>query len=274
MSTQQPLLAWIDTETTGLGQDDHLIEIALVFTDAELNEVGQRYTTVLQPAPSTFARIHANDFVREMHAVNGLTAELETIGDDAPTVTNVDARIRELIDVVAEDGQDVHIAGGGVAAFDLPLVRRLLPLTAERLHYRPIDVSLVAGAYRMASGGRTLYRKAQNKAHRALDDVLEDLEVARAAWVMFRSHDADVSVADALRIGAPERILKAATLTHATIHGDTNASRDVTANTNPADLLGGSVTISAYLARELAELRGTSIASVLDEVRARMVVAP
>ncbi len=115
---ESAILAWTDEESTGLTFDDHVLEIAVVFTDTSLKELGS-FQTLIRPQPSTFARIHANPIVAKMHNASGLIAALEAGGDILPTVGQAEAALLAAIDQVAQPEQMVTMAGGGVSHFDI-----------------------------------------------------------------------------------------------------------------------------------------------------------
>lgn len=265
MSTNT-LLAWVDIETTGLDEDDHVLEFAMILTDDSLNIVAPPLSTLVQPTEATFERLNANTFVREMHTNNGLLHELQASmsgTEHAPTLEQLDGIVAGLVtDAKNKVGASVvHIAGGGVAAFDQPLVKRAMPQFASTLHYRPIDISIVTGTYRYATGDTSRFAKTPGKAHRALADIKEDLDVARAVWDLFRSAVPDPNV------NAVDRVFAAASLVYATVTDDGDARRDLLSRIHSQDMIGGSTALSAYLASELAAERGTSVSAVLDEVR-------
>ena len=62
--------AWVDIETTGLDPNkDSLIQMALVITDTDYNEISHTESLIWQPD-----RVlkEADPFVRKMHTTNGL----------------------------------------------------------------------------------------------------------------------------------------------------------------------------------------------------------
>jgi len=177
---------WIDTETTGLDLvDDALLEVAIVATDTDLNEVFAT-ESLIRPTATAFARLLSNPVVSQMHATSGLIAELRRSSPaKLPTAADFEARVLELLDL-SECAPEIRLAGGGVAAFDQPLVKLRMPRLTARLHYRPLDTSVVMQAYLDATG-HELYRKTDAKRHRAMADIREDIEVAKTIWGMFRA---------------------------------------------------------------------------------------
>lgn len=76
------MICWVDTETTGLDErNGHLLEVALVVTDDNLNEVSH-LSTVVRPVGVNLEELIAkcDPVVQEMHTKNGLFAELRAGG--------------------------------------------------------------------------------------------------------------------------------------------------------------------------------------------------
>jgi oligoribonuclease len=66
MANENPPLIWIDCEMTGLSLDnDALVEIAVLVTDAELNVLGEGVDVVIATTPEKLAAMR--DEVRTMH---------------------------------------------------------------------------------------------------------------------------------------------------------------------------------------------------------------
>jgi len=72
------MIVWCDIESTGLNpRKDHLLEVAVVITDDELNEVANA-TVVVQPVGVTnIDALEMDPKVRKMHTVNGLFEEVK-----------------------------------------------------------------------------------------------------------------------------------------------------------------------------------------------------
>src|SRR5699024_5534107 len=63
----------VDLETTGLGEDAHLLEISALILDAQLRERAS-YTTLVHHPAGALNRL--DEKVREMHTASGLLADL------------------------------------------------------------------------------------------------------------------------------------------------------------------------------------------------------
>lgn len=179
---------WTDYETTGLDErHDHLLEVAFIVTDKELREIDRR-SSLIQTTDEAWEQLNSNEYVKRMHHESGLWYELALKGWDAPTLGWVDRNTSAWLSALATPGETLRMAGGGVANFDWPWTKLHLPEVAALLHYRPLDISIVAQAFKDATGS-TAMSKLHNggaKAHRALADIEEDLGVARTAWDLLR----------------------------------------------------------------------------------------
>ena len=188
MPTPNPThLLWIDLESTGLDTAvDEIIEIGAMITDLDY-ELLVEFRTVVLPTARGTARLRANPFVTEMHRINGLTAELEALAGAADmSIEAAESRILALIEVVGLSEATFYIAGSGVASFDRPMVNRLMPRLAAKLHYAPIDVGILRRCYKLATGV-DLVEVNNDKTHRAIEDVRCHLTEGRAFRDLFRS---------------------------------------------------------------------------------------
>ena len=81
------LLAWLDIETTGLDErTGHLLEVAIVITDNDFNEVAEPFSMLVQPTDPAW-KDDLNDFVTAMHTDNGLIRDLDAgMGTPLPEV--------------------------------------------------------------------------------------------------------------------------------------------------------------------------------------------
>lgn len=262
---ESAILAWTDEETTGLTLDDHVLEIAVVFTDTSLNELGS-FETLVRPQPSTFARIHADPVVADMHRRSGLLSALEAGEGNLPTVGEAEAALMAAIEQVAKPGQMVMMAGGGVSHFDIGHLGHWMPALGGRLHYGTVDISDVVRGYTSATGNRDTFAKSPIKAHRAMADVREELSIAPLIWDMYQQYDsrrfAGVTSTPA------ERVLAGASLIQAASAQETD--RELTTildELSARDAIAGVTVVATKLLQMLAASSGKSAAAILDEVR-------
>jgi len=164
-----------DIETTGLDEkNDKILEVAWIITDSEFCAVSPPRSFVVKQDESYPAVLaSAKPVVLEMHSNNGLFAEVEFATHN---LDDVWIQMQEdLLDL--PEGSEVQIAGRSVH-FDEKFLRAndFGPLFDELLSHRVYDVRSVR-TYLDLRGIH--YDDIQGHNHRALDDVLGDIEFAR-----------------------------------------------------------------------------------------------
>ena len=159
---------------TGLDADrDHVLEIATVITDDDLNVVGDSLQLVIHQPPEVLSLM--GDVVSKMHHESGLTAEVRL-----STLSLEEAQRQTLALIrrhVPEPGK-VPLCGNSIGV-DRRFLNRWLPEIENCLHYHVVDVSSIkelAVRWYPALAGK---RPRKKKGHRALDDILESIEELR-----------------------------------------------------------------------------------------------
>ena len=172
MAPENPPLIWIDCEMTGLSlENDALVEIAVLVTDAELAVLGEGVDVVITTTPEKLAGMR--DEVRTMHTESGL---LEKI----PQGVSLSA----AEDLVLEYLQAHTVAGksplaGNSVGMDRNFIARDMPRLNDYLHYRTVDVSSIKELARRWYP--KVYFGAPKKTgnHRALGDIQDSIEELR-----------------------------------------------------------------------------------------------
>jgi oligoribonuclease len=168
VDTDKPTIyAVIDVETTGLDPiNDYLLEIACVLVTSDTLEELAQYESVVFHADPLRPKDYANDYVRNMHAVNGLWDEIaQPVMSKAQRVID-----RELSEMLAPYQLVFNIELAGASPrLDLNFVEHKLHHTYAALHYHFADVS----GFRRALGRWTRYESLDGgeSNHRAMDDV-------------------------------------------------------------------------------------------------------
>lgn len=168
-----PYIAWFDLETTGNREDDAIIQVGLVISDRDLNEVCARSWTVW-PLRWDYLRERMAPVVVEMHTANGLLDKVK-YGDDP---AKVDADLAEVLRYYGR-GNHLPFAGSGVSHFDRKYIRRELPMTDSLLSYWALDIGVMRRWLQwwgIETPGSELQ---QAKTHLALDDVREHIAEAK-----------------------------------------------------------------------------------------------
>lgn len=166
-------IVWIDCEMTGLSlADDALIEVAVLVTDSELNVLGEGLDVVIKPEPAALAQM--NDFVRDMHVTSGLLDEL----DAGITMAEAQEQVLAYIKKYVPQPNKAPLAGNSVGT-DKNFLVRDMPLVAEHLHYRIIDVSTIKELSRRWYPRAFFQAPAKTGNHRALGDIKDSIDELR-----------------------------------------------------------------------------------------------
>jgi oligoribonuclease len=179
------MLAFLDLETCGLDvEHDDVLEVACIVTDDRLAEEVARFHAVVRTKRKFY---ELPEVVRDMHTKSGLWPEVKdkTI---AQSIRQVDKALagflREHAVKLEREGGRVtlvrpQLAGNGIH-FDRGFMRRCLRRAEAELHHRQLDVTSVNELMRRFCPAIYEARpRPTESAHRAIDDVLESLSVAR-----------------------------------------------------------------------------------------------
>lgn len=165
----------LDLETTGSDEkEDVILEVGIVIVDANLEEI-TRDRWIVRDVDDKLAS--ANEVVREMHAVNGLTEDLKN-----PEITDLLNTVEsDFIAVLKTLGKqhDFVLAGSGVAHFDRRFLDAYMPKLMKWFRYYSIDVGVMRRVLRLVGREDLLLEGSGNKTHRALDDALLHLQELR-----------------------------------------------------------------------------------------------
>ena len=168
MSIDENNLIWIDLEMTGLDpQQDQIIEIATVVTDANLEILAQGPVIAIHQPQQTMNAM--DEWNTRHHGDSGLTrrvSESEYSAADAETET------LEFLRKYVIEGKS-PMCGNSICQ-DRRFMARLMPELEAFFHYRNLDVSTLKELARLwkpelASGF------VKRGAHLALDDILESI---------------------------------------------------------------------------------------------------
>ena len=174
LASIRPVLVWIDLEMTGLDAGrDHVLEIATVITDDDLNIVGDGLELVIHQPPEVLGLM--GDVVSKMHRESGLTDEVR-----ASTVSLAEAQRQTLEFIrrhVPEPGR-VPLCGNSIG-MDRRFLNQWLPEIEHHLHYHVVDVSSIRELAARWYPKQADQRPRKRKGHRALDDILESIEELR-----------------------------------------------------------------------------------------------
>jgi oligoribonuclease len=162
-------LIWVDLEMTGLNPDkDHILEMAIVITDYNLNIIANNFDVVIhQPVEHL---MWMNDWVREVHTKNEL---LNLSANSNINVLSAEMLALEFISTYAAK-QTSPMCGNSICS-DRRFLFRYMPQLEAYFHYRNLDVSTVKNLGLYWFPERIKSFKKQDSFHRAKDDILQSI---------------------------------------------------------------------------------------------------
>jgi oligoribonuclease len=181
MNTKADNLVWIDLEMTGLNPDsDHIIEIATVVTDAELNVVAEGPVLAVHQPEQVLAGM--DDWNRRTHGESGL---VERIRRSATTTGDAEEQTLAFLRQHADPGSS-PMCGNSICQ-DRRFLAREMPTLEKFFHYRNLDVSTLKELARRWAPG-VLAGVHKTSRHLALDDIRESIdELRHYRRTMFRA---------------------------------------------------------------------------------------
>lgn len=170
-------LIWIDLEMTGLEPEtDHIIEIATIITDKDLNILAEGPVLAVHQDEKTLNAM--NDWCKKTHAENGLIERVR-----ASTLTERAAELRTLDFLKQWVEKGVSPICGNSIAQDKRFLYRYMPELADFFHYRHIDVSTLKELAKRWDP-EILNGFTKQNTHLALDDIRESI----AELAYYRQH--------------------------------------------------------------------------------------
>jgi len=165
-------LIWIDLEMTGLDPDnDHIIEMAAVVTDAQLEILAEGPVIAVHQPEEVLARM--DEWNTRQHGTSGLTERVRASRIDAA------AAEQQMLDFLARhvDPGASPMCGNSICQ-DRRFLARHMPRLERFFHYRNLDVSSVKELARrwaptIAAGF------AKQGAHLALADIHDSIRELR-----------------------------------------------------------------------------------------------
>lgn len=168
----QNRLIWLDLEMTGLDPDnDSILEIATIVTDAELNEIAEGPVYAIRHSEAVLQSM--DDWNIEHHSASGLW---QRVLDSQTDLKAAEQGTLEFLARWTEPGTS-PLCGNSICQ-DRRFLYRLMPDLEAWFHYRNLDVSTVKElAARWAPALLENFTK-QNR-HEALADIRDSIAELR-----------------------------------------------------------------------------------------------
>ncbi len=168
MGARNGRMVWIDLEMTGLDiEKESIIEIATVITDSELNILAQGPNLAIT-VPEELIR-GMDEWNTTHHNRSGL---VDRIRNSGVSIEEAQSATLEFLQEWVEP-KSAPLCGNSVWN-DRRFLHKEMPLVADYLHYRMVDVSTVKELANRWYPEVARYRK--KSSHLALDDILESIE--------------------------------------------------------------------------------------------------
>ena len=165
-------LVWIDLEMTGLNSgSDHIIEIATVITDSQLNIVAQGPVLAVHQPDSVLSGM--DEWNTRTHGDSGLT---QRVRESTLSAADVERETLAFIQQYVPKNKS-PLCGNSICQ-DRRFMAREMPQLEAYVHYRNLDVSSLKELVKrwkpeLCAG---LVKK---NTHKALDDIIESIEELR-----------------------------------------------------------------------------------------------
>lgn len=171
MSPSADNLIWVDLEMTGLNPDtDHIIEIATVVTDAQLNTVAEGPVFAIHQSDSVMDAM--DEWNTRQHAHSGLATRVR---DSRIMAAEAEERTIEFLSQHVPANTS-PMCGNSICQ-DRRFLFRQMPRLEKYFHYRNLDVSTVKELVRRWAPASPLFEK--KSSHLALDDIRDSIEELR-----------------------------------------------------------------------------------------------
>jgi oligoribonuclease len=178
-SVDENRLLWVDMEMSGLNPDaDHVLELAMVVTDADLNVLAEAPVIAIHQDDSVLDRM--DDWNRTTHTRSGLTVRVRESRFDEAVAE------RQMLDWAARyvPAGRSPMCGNSICQ-DRRFMARWMPRLESFFHYRNLDVSTLKELAKRWKPhvARSFEKKSR---HEALADIYEsiaELKHYRTHWL-------------------------------------------------------------------------------------------
>jgi oligoribonuclease len=161
-------LIWLDLEMTGLDPDhDHIIEIATIITDDQLNIIAEGPAIAIHQTQSILAQM--DEWNTRQHGGSGLTARVQV-----SKINLSEAEQQTLLFLQQHcQAQESPLCGNSICQ-DRRFLYRHMPKLEAFFHYRNLDVSTIKELARRWQPELMPLLKKQDR-HLALEDIKDSI---------------------------------------------------------------------------------------------------
>ena len=168
MDGREQRMVWIDLEMTGLDiEKESIIEIATIITDSELNILAQGPNLAIKVSEELIEGM--DEWNTTHHHQSGLVDRIRSVG------VSIEEAQQQTIEFLQQwvNPKSAPLCGNSVWN-DRRFLDKEMPLVADYLHYRMIDVSTVKELAKRWYPEVDKYPK--KLSHLAIDDIIESIE--------------------------------------------------------------------------------------------------
>lgn len=161
-------LIWIDLEMTGLDTtNDHIIEIATLVTDSELNTLAEGPILAIHQSDDVLGAM--DEWNTQQHGQSGL---IERVANSHLSAADAEKQTIDFLHDWVGAGKS-PMCGNSICQ-DRRFMAREMPLLEDYFHYRNLDVSSIK---ELAKRWRPEILKGFKKkaSHLAMDDILDSI---------------------------------------------------------------------------------------------------
>ena len=169
MAQNQNYLIWLDMEMTGLvPETDHIIEVAMVITDNELNTVAESPSFAVHQSDSVLDAM--DNWNKSTHGKSGLIDRIKVSTlDEAQVEEQLLAFLTEHV-----PARTSPMCGNSICQ-DRRFMARWMPKLEDYFHYRNLDVSTLKELAKRWNPNVAQGMKKHGK-HEALADIYESID--------------------------------------------------------------------------------------------------
>lgn len=165
-------LLWIDLEMTGLDTaQDTILELALIVTDAELNELAEGPVLAIRHPESTLQGM--DDWNTRHHNASGLWRR---VLEQGIPMAEAEAQALAFLEAWSEPGSS-PMCGNSICQ-DRRFLHRCMPRLESWFHYRNLDVSTIK-ELAMRWAPQVAAGVVKDNRHEALSDIRESVAELR-----------------------------------------------------------------------------------------------